>query len=56
MKNGSIATEGATSNGLKGVVLMSINVYMLDLGANNEHNMAKELKIILIMGTRTLCI
>jgi len=42
MKNGSIATEGATSNGLKGVVLMS-NVYMLDPGANNEHNMAKEL-------------
>lgn len=41
MKNGSMATQVAASNGLQGVAPMN-NVNMLDPGADNEHRIAKD--------------
>jgi hypothetical protein len=39
IKKGSIGTQGAPRNELQGVAPIS-NVCMLDIGVDNEHNMA----------------
>ena len=52
MKNGSIATQGAASNGLQGVAPMS-NVSMLD-HTDNGHKTSIHLLLFLVNGTKLL--
>jgi hypothetical protein len=55
MKKGSMATQGAASNGLQGVVPIS-NVCLLDPRSDNEHKMAKDSVDNTDMGIRLLYI